>query len=290
MVDTQPGYNSAIAEFNDRGDAMKPTLTRLAGILLIVAAVLGLIVSLAGLILLGRAEQDFSASIANGIALLDRALGTTMEGLAVTSDSLDRAGNTITWLETTTGGFGRAITNTIPTINALSDVLGEDLPATIEATQQALASAQTSAKFLDDAVVLFNALRPSEPRTTPPLNETIAEVSASLDGIPAALVKAREGLVRTARNLRRIENNLASVTGGITEIGVGLEDAQSVIVDYQDVVKDLKNKVEVVGDRLPGWLSAARWSLSLVLIWLGIAQIGLLTQGLELIRRGRIAQ
>jgi hypothetical protein len=38
-------------------------------------------------------------------------------------------------------------------------------------------------------------------------------------------------------------------------------------------------------DNLPEWLRWARFGLSLVLIWLGIAQLGLLTQGWELVRR-----
>jgi hypothetical protein len=38
---------------------------------------------------------------------------------------------------------------------------------------------------------------------------------------------------------------------------------------------------------LPGWLSVIRLGISLMLIWLGIAQIGLLTQGWELIQRSR---
>ena len=41
-----------------------------------------------------------------------------------------------------------------------------------------------------------------------------------------------------------------------------------------------------VRDNLPEWLRWVHTGLSLVLIWLGIAQLGLLTQGWDLVRRG----
>jgi hypothetical protein len=60
-----------------------------------------------------------------------------------------------------------------------------------------------------------------------------------------------------------------------------------VITKYQDIVGELRGEVAEVRRDLPGWLSAVRVGVSLVLLWLGIAQIGLLTQGWELILRSR---
>lgn len=45
--------------------------------------------------------------------------------------------------------------------------------------------------------------------------------------------------------------------------------------------------VAMLQEGLPRWLAWMRLGFSLVLIWLGIAQIGLLTQGWELMGRGR---
>jgi hypothetical protein len=73
------------------------------------------------------------------------------------------------------------------------------------------------------------------------------------------------------------------------DIGASMADAESVLAKYQEIVGELRGEVAKVRRDLPGWLSALRLGISLVLLWLGIAQIGLLTQGWELIQRSRAA-
>ena len=73
----------------------------------------------------------------------------------------------------------------------------------------------------------------------------------------------------------------------VSEISASLENARTVLVEYQAVVADLQSLVTRTRQGLPQWLWWLRIGLSLILAWLGLAQIGLLTQGLELIGRSR---
>jgi hypothetical protein len=85
--------------------------------------------------------------------------------------------------------------------------------------------------------------------------------------------------------LQDIEAGFAAMGQGIGEAGTSLESAQSVLEDYQEIVSDLQETLSSVGESLPGWLHTLRWSLTLVLVWLGVAQLGLITQGWDLLRR-----
>jgi hypothetical protein len=73
----------------------------------------------------------------------------------------------------------------------------------------------------------------------------------------------------------------------IGEIASGVDDAQAVLSQYQDIVTDLQGQVVKVREGLPTWLRWIRIGLSLTLLWLGIAQIGLISQGWELIVHSR---
>jgi hypothetical protein len=61
-----------------------------------------------------------------------------------------------------------------------------------------------------------------------------------------------------------------------------------VLDQYQGIVQDLRDMLSSARQSLPDWLTRVQVAASLVLIWLGIAQLGLITQGWELIGRSRI--
>jgi hypothetical protein len=269
---------------------MKQILVRIAGISLIVAGIAGLIFSIAGLFVLASVERQIEATVDKQVEVMGRTLATTAEGLAVAEASLAQAVQTIESLEATMSGVGQTIQGTAPTLAVVAELLGDQVPATIETTQETLTSVASSAKLVDDVLLLLTAipllgLERYNPEV--PLNEGFLEVASSLDGIPDALGAAQEGLITTMDNLAGVEQDFAFMAQSIGDIATSLAGAQSVLVRYQGIVRDLQDLVSSVRQSLPGWLQALRLALSLVLVWLGIAQIALITQGWELIGRSR---
>jgi len=263
-------------------------LTRVGGIVLIAAGVAGLIFSVVGLVVLARVEQRVEPVLMEQMELIDRTLAATADGLAVAETSLAQAVETTESLETTVAGVGQAIGDTGPMVESVADLLDEQLPATIKSTQDALMSVAASAKVVDDVLAVMTAIPfvgtdKYDPET--PLQQSLEEVAASLDEIPNSLGAAQEGLTATSGNLEGLEEDFATMADNIGQIATSLESAQSVLVEYQLVVADLQTLAASVRQGLPEWLRLLRLAFSLVLIWLGIAQIGLLTQGWELIGR-----
>lgn len=267
---------------------MRRTLMRVAGTALIVAGVSGLIFSIVGLVVLGKVQRSIEASVTENLGLVGDALAATSEGLALAQTSLTQATNTIEALADTAAGTGEAMSGTVSTVDAVAEFLGEQLPATVRTTQSTLVSAATSAKLVDDVLALITAipfLGTAQYNPEVPLHQGLEEIAAGLDGIPDSLGTIQEGLVAASGDLKGFGDDLHLMASNIGQIATSVESAESVLVQYQDIVANLQDLVASVQEALPEWLFWLRLGLSLVLIWLGIAQIGLLTQGWELIGR-----
>jgi methyl-accepting chemotaxis protein len=261
-----------------------------AGSTLIIAGILGLVLSIGGLLVLPRLERQVETVAFEQLEIFDRALAAMMDGLTTAQTSLGQAEEALNSLEGVTSDVGQAISDTAPVLDAATEVVGEQLPETIESTQETLTSVATSAKIVDDilaglSTIPLLGLDRYNPEV--PLHQGFQEISDGLDGIPELLLKAGEGLNAGAASLEDVEEGFAAMGQSIGEAGTSLASAQSVLDDYQGIVGDLQETLSSVGESLPGWLRTLRWSLTLVLIWLGVAQIGLMTQGADLLGRRR---
>jgi methyl-accepting chemotaxis protein len=271
-------------------DTLKQILVRIAGIALVVAGVTGLAFSIVGLVVLDRVHERLEPALMEQVELADRTLAATVEGLALVETTLGDAVEMADSVEATMASVSRAAGDTVPTLDSVGRMVGEQLPETLKATQDTLASVAQSAKLIDDILAVVTAipflgLQGYNPET--PLHEGIGDVASSLDEIPTSLITAQEGLDVASGSLEELQGSFTAIAESIASLTTSLGSAQSVVVQYQDVVDDLQGLVVSVKQGVPQWLRWLRLGLSLVLVWLGIAQIGLLTQGWELIARSR---
>jgi len=267
---------------------IKRILAFSAGLALIMAGILGLVLSIGGLIVLPRLERQVETVAVQQIEVLDRALAATLDGLITAKTSLAQAAEAVDTLEGIMADVGEAIDDTAPVIQVTAELLNEQLPSTIKATQEALTSVATSAKLVDDMLGMISAIPLlGADRYSPdvPLSQGFQDVSDGLDGVPELFLTAGEGLSGGIGNLQDVEQGFAAMGKTIGETTTSLDSAQTVLEDYEQVVGDLQGTLSYVEESLPGWLRVIRWSLTLVLIWLGVAQLGLITQGWELLRR-----
>jgi hypothetical protein len=265
-------------------------LVRLIGIALLLSGIAGLIFSVAGLIILDRVRDQAEAFVVEQIGLVDQALSTTADGLALAGTSLSQAQDTVGTLEQTMSGVALGISDTIPMLDAIAELLGEQLPATIGATQETLYSVATSAQLVDDVLTFITAipfLGTARYNPDVPLRQGFEDVATSLDGIAPSLKAAESGLAATHGNLQVLQQDFAAMAEDIGQVDTSLEDARSVLDQYQQIVHDLQGMLSTARQSLPDWLTGVQVAVSLLLIWLGIAQLGLITQGWELIGRSR---
>ena len=198
---------------------IKRTLVFSAGIALIVAGVAGLAFSVVGLVVLPRLERQVEAVAAEQLEVLDRALATTLEGLITAETALVQAAEAVEGLEGIMADVGLAINDTAPILDTAAELLGDQLPTTIRATQETLTSVATSAQLVDDILGVISVIPfLGTDRYNPdvPLHQGFRDVSDGLDGIPELLLAAGEGLSSGTESLEEIEEGFAAMGQSIS--------------------------------------------------------------------------
>jgi methyl-accepting chemotaxis protein len=261
-------------------------LRRIIGLLLIVAAIGGLIFSLYGLITVWRLRPVALKNATSSLDLVQASLDTTSQGLTVAGQSLDSTMASLGALESAVETTSRTFEDTVPIINTLTDLTSNELPKTIESAQTSLLAAQESAKIIDSvlrALVSIPFVNKDIYNPPVPLDQALGDVSKSLDGLPTSLKSIGSSMEATSDNLELMRADLDQMATTIRGISASLEDAHSVVDAYQQLVNDLGDRVKNVRPKVPGWLNSLAWFITLAFLWLGIAQFGLLLQGLQLL-------
>ena len=272
---------------------MSQFFNRIAGIALIIAGLAGLIFSVTGLVIVSRVEKDVLVAVVDTLTITDRALTVTADGLVVANGSLTDARVTLNTVVTATDSFAKALTDTLPAMDSVTNLIGGELPTMLETTRDTLRNVAQNVKVLDKVIggitsiplLGLDALKPASELA--PGFELVAD---TLNGIPDQLRNVSKDVKNASTNLQSMSSVIDVVSVNISDIGGSLKSAQSVVAQYQGVIKDLQGQLTLIRTGLPMWLTYARWGLWALLIWLGVAQLGLLTQGWELMHRPRPAR
>ncbi len=165
---------------------MSRTLSRLFGFILIITGLVGIAISSVGLTTLWRNKARMTERIHADLELTINALEATAEGLRIADQSLETAAVNITTMESTLTTVAESLAETPELLDAISDLISNDLPDTIGATQASLEAAQSSAEIIENVLIILTSIPflpgdPYEPEV--PLHVSLGEVSTSLDAM-----------------------------------------------------------------------------------------------------------
>ncbi len=262
-------------------------LKRLFGLLLIFAAAAGFIFSLVGLVEIWHYRPIVEQKASETLGILDQTLVTTQDGLTVVGQVVQTTTVDVASLQTAMQQVAQTIHETNPMLTTLNHLTSKDFPATIDATQTSLTSAQSSALLIDNVMGTLTSipLLPTAPyKPAVPLHTALAQVSASLDSLPPALATINSSLVDGTANLSSVEGELNSMSETTKGISVALGSSETIIDQYKTVTTQLTQRVEAAQKVASAWITLAAWIVSIFLAWLLVAQLGLCIQGLELLR------
>lgn len=266
---------------------MKTLFNRLTGFLLILAALIGLIFSLGGIFALQRVKPTLTSSLIDVVRLIGTTLETTGQGLEVTQQSLKSSIDSISALQTTIESTAQTLGSTQPVLSDITNLLKEDLPETIQATQQSLTTAQESAAVIDSVLLTFSKIPligvPYQPSV--PLPQALGEVAQSLEGLPEKFIAMTENLENTGDNLAVVEADLKTVAVTVSQIQNSVSEYDTVLKNYQNSVAQVKVQLDALVESMPRLVNLLVLALTIFLAWMAIANLGLLTQGWELMHR-----
>ncbi len=266
---------------------MRKTLYRITGVALIIATVLGLAVSLTGLVGLWRVQPKVTAQLQDSVDLLQRSAQATAELLVVVDGSLEQVEKNVVLMKSAVDNVAASLDGTAAVTRTVGTTVGTDLVKVIRDTQNSLLAVGAGARLVDDTLAVVSAFPLIGARYKPeqPLQTSIQDVSASLEPMPASLLNVQKGFENTAVSFESLKGNVSELGKSVEGIEASLNSAQGVVAQYQSIVSDTQKQLDELHAALPGGVRAVTWVLTGLLLWLFIAQAGLLTQGLELLRR-----
>lgn len=272
---------------------MKSFLKITVGVLLILAAIIGLIFSLGGLVGIWTIDAWIEESIANTLNVLDGSLRATYQGLVVTQDSLNSTISSVSGLQSTVDSIAVTVGTTDPLLNSVVTLIGTELPQTIQSSQESLVAAQNGAQVLDGLLsFLSNPLTSALLGTPPPSPDTslasaLGGLAEDLDTLPAKFTEMSENLGTTTESLVNVQVNLQQVATDVGGIATSLEGYGEVLEQYKAIIDTVRGQIQLISTNLPMLVRVLVWGGTLFLVWMTIAQLGLLTQGIEWVQRGR---
>lgn len=257
---------------------------RIIGITFIVAAIIGLLFSIAGVVLVWVVKDPLTSNILTTLDLISTTLEATSSGLTIADETISNAISDVTTLENTIQTASRAIGDSVPIIEALASLMSESLPDAIEATQTSLVTAEDAARSIESTLRLVTSI-PLLPLESydPDVSfvKALGDVSSSLDPIPDSMKEMESSLNKTKGNLTMISAQVSIISRSIGDLKTSLFELQDVLDQYLNVFSTLQERIDSIYNNLPTIVNVSAWITTFIFIWLGIAQLGLLTQGLE---------
>lgn len=268
-------------------------IRRSLGFLFVVTAVLGVIFSIGGIALVWFIKEPLQKNLTVTFDLVEATIKATTAGLTVADQSLKKAQSDVTSLQNTVSSAGKAIDDTVPLIDTMRSLMGGTLPETVQSIQAAIDSSQAAVASIESTLQLLSTfpilpIEPYQPEVT--LTESLGVVSKNLEPIPESLKEMDSTLQTSQGNMTVIAAQVNIISRDVGDLKTSLYQTQQVLSQYQAVLTTLEDQVINIKSQLPGIINALSWMGTIFFIWLGIMQLGLLTQGLERIRVERTSQ
>ena len=264
---------------------MKTLLRRITGSIMIIAAIVGLLVSVAFLVGVWRLRQPVTAGIVKNLDLLYATTVTIDDSLLLIENTVTTLIEATDTISQSSNAISGAINGTSVMADSFANLLGEDLPTTIVNTQTAITSAQSSAVVIDNVLTGLASIPLIGVNYNPPipLNEALGNISDTLSSIPPNLEQIETGLKSTSSNLLQLQADLELINLNLQNIQATMTEAQEVIDHYQQELGGLKERLENSKAATHTWVLGAAWLLTSVIAWLSLSQFGLLLQGFDIL-------
>jgi hypothetical protein len=140
-----------------------------------------------------------------------------------------------------------------------------------------VATAQNIAVTLRDSVVAFNvtleAINEVPLVDVPTISDELETVSEQLTAVQTSVQETKDDL--NAIKEKAISKPVSAVTNRTPKISSGLDKAQTAVIHTQAQIADNLSIIAATKARIPGVIDLISVAITLVLLWLAFAQLGL---------------
>ena len=260
---------------------MSKLFIRITSAFLVFGAVIGLLLSLAMIVLVFPAKAAVTTAVGETLTLSHSALTTTSDILEVVDDTLGEVDSSFSLLVESTRSTAESLKTTSELTTSIAGLVGSGLSNVITETQDSLKAASKTARVVDDVLAVISAVPLFKTRYAPEntLESTIEGISTSLDPMETTLGNIRKDLNQTAGDLGGMRTSLDDLANSLEKSSASIDDAQTATEEYQKTVDGLTEKVENAQKHYKTWLTILAILVIAFFLWMAAAQVGILMQG-----------
>ncbi len=259
---------------------MNRFFSRITATFLFIGAIIGLVLSLAAIVLVFPIRTRLEAGLGDILSLSHNGLTTTSDVLDVMDETLTSVDGSLILLVDSTRNAAEKLQTTSDMATSIAGVVGDGFLNVITETQSSLDAASNTARLVDDTLAFISAIPYIGARYAPEntLEDTIQGISTSLDPMSTNLGNIRDDLNNTAKDIGGIQSSLVSLADNLDGMVTSIEKAQTSTQEYMETVDKLIEKVEFAQKNYRTWLTIAAVLMVAFFLWTAAAQIGLIMQ------------
>ena len=180
-------------------------MRRILGVFVMIAGILGLLLSMAGLVVVWVAKPTVTAYANTTIDTLNQSVITSQNVMEITGKALGATVDSLDALSTMLSTTATTVDDTTPVLVEITTIMSDTLPSTLEAATASLSTAQEAAQVLESTIKsldTFRFLLSATPllgdlvdqtgvsyNPEKPLADSLGELATNLEGLPDTFVE-----------------------------------------------------------------------------------------------------
>lgn len=270
---------------------------RIFGIIIVLTALLGVILSVGGIVAGRDAVDRVAVELDAGLVTASDTLDNLEQTLQLTNDILDQMIASLDTLEDALFNASTALEETRPMIKDVGEIVTGDVADTLETLQDSIdplvslsATIDTVLRGLSEFAVeqtivgipiAFDLGIEYSPEMSLP--DTVQAIGDSIADLPESLRVLSQGVETTDENLGIISQDLASISSDLSEIEASLGELPDLVDSFSDNVDSAQGQIQSIQSKLSDAMELFKTGMVIFFVWLGFTQIAPLLWGYELI-------
>lgn len=260
---------------------------RILGVIFILIAVTGLIISVGGVMVSRQAISDLGTSLETTLELTADSLDNVHETLLLTKVAIHQVGAGLDTVGDTAINVSSTISSTNPLMAQVTQVAARDVPDSLESIEQAIPDVAEAAGAIDETLRLLDSFKlerqifgiPIEfdlginyqPEAA--LDDTVRELGTSLDGVPESLRSLEANLGVASENLSVVGQNLEVVAGDLEQLNSTVKEIEPIIDEYIRISTETSDLIRDTRSQFDGQLQRLQLAVMAIFVWIGLNQL-----------------
>jgi chromosome segregation ATPase len=259
------------------------TFKRILAWAVVVISIIGILACLAGIIGGWVVNERLTNSILNLLSGVQSGLSSVEGSLTRVSDHLSTANSAIDSVRQSAAQLGDQVEANTPVLDAISRTIDERLSPSVNRLRELILPVWERILAINNTLEALNTLPGIQlPTLTAQLQSLDDQIQAAIQGVEelrADIQSFRSGVV---------ENVRARFSGKIDTIATFLSTIEGEVNTYLAQVKNLQAAVSDLQVRIPSTIDTITLLLSILLIWIILAQISLALVAMVYLRTGQM--